>query len=359
MNRIKVSLRAGLIALTLSFAGAAQGLDLKFNQLDWLGLSSSTPDSRWGQVNLDFTGYSTLQYFNLSVNGNWVVRNMGVDSLFGSGAFQTLTTTFDLGISGDVKFLDYSFFIDSSPIDAYPLLPEAQASVADLAYRIGGEGGVDLGSPGAPPAPAGGNKSTVVDKAKLPNVDKVKNQVQGPNECAPGAISNSLKYLQATGKLADSVKTDISDIKPIVDWDADGAPQDWYRLKGESFKDVVTTTVLGPTDIQKLIDAVNAGKDVELDLDGHVAMIVGVRRYSDGRVELDIFDDNQTDDKVDPMRTVEIVGGKVDGKGIDGFVVEAPVPEPGTLSLFAVGGLALVWLQRRRQAALPPRFKRG
>lgn len=79
------------------------------------------------------------------------------------------------------------------------------------------------------------------------------------------------------------------------------------------------TKFLEPDDIHELIDAVNAGKDIELDLAGHAAVIAGVRKYSDGRVELDIFDDNQTDEESDPLRTVEIRDGSVDNLSIDRF----------------------------------------
>lgn len=349
MGGIGKLLRTLLAVSGLSVTSTAFCLSVSFHQLDWIGSDSSTPFSRWGKVDIDFTGYSTTQYFNLSVNGAWVVQNMGIDSLYGAGVSQSLSTTFDIGLSGDVDTIDYAIFIDSSPIDSFFAPVESPASVENLAYQIGGEGGVDLGSPGAPAAPAGNNKATVAESAKLPNIDKVKNQVQKANECVPGAISNSLKYLQATGKLSSTVKTDIADIKPIVKWTADGAPQTWPGLKGEHFKNTIKTTVLTPAEITQLIKAVNAGHDVELDLAGHAAMIAGVRKYSDGRVELDIFDDNQTDDKVDPLRTVQIINGKVDGMSIDGFVVEK-VPEPGTLPLLLLPLAGLFWHRCRRIA---------
>ena len=346
MNTLHVWVRLVLLGVALLFGSTAQAITLTFDQLNWIGTTSSTTDSRWGKVNIDFTGYSATQYFNLSVNGVWVVQNMGIDSLYGNGVNQALSTTFDLGSSGDVQSISYSFYIDSTPITIYPALPAANASVADLAYQIGGIDGVDLGSPGAPQAPAGANDAKVDKSAKLPNIEKVINQVQKPNECAPGAISNSLKYLQATGKLGAGVKTDISDLKPVVNWNKNGAPQNWYKLKAEAYKDHVNTTVLGPKEIDDLIKAVNAGKDVELGTTGHAAMIVGVRKFTDGRVELDIFDDNQTDDKMDAMRTVQIINGQVEGNNVVAYVVES-VPEPGSLWLLTIGAVALAWSVRR------------
>lgn len=179
MNKVSVCARAFFFSATLLFGGVAQATTVTFDQLNWIGSASSTPDSSWGRVNIDFTGYASTQYFNLSVNGVWVVQNMGIDSLYGSGVNQALSTTFDLGSSGDVQSIGYSFFIDSTPMTIYPALAETNASVSDLAYQIGGIEDEDLGSPGAPDAPAGANGATVAKSAKLPNIDKVVNQVQG------------------------------------------------------------------------------------------------------------------------------------------------------------------------------------
>jgi len=334
---------SALILFFLLFPTSSFSASLLFDQLNWIGTTTQTPDSSWGRVTVDFTGLSTREYFNLNVNGNWVVRNMGIDSLQGTGLGQKVTTTFDLGVSNgiDVTNIAYTSSFNAAPLTSIPTGPLASATVNSLNYQIGGEAGVDLGSPGTPPSPVGGNANTPVDSAKLPNLDKFQNQVQGPNECAPGAISNSLKYLQATGQLNAGVGTNISDIKPIVSWATSGAPSNWPMLKRDHFGGMLVTTFIDPTDIDELIKAINAGKDVELDLQGHVAAIAGVRRYSDGRVELDIFDDNQTDNTVDPLRTVEIRNGKVDGMGIDRYVVESAVPEPSTMILTFSGIIIL------------------
>lgn len=334
----------------------AYGTSLSFDQLNWFGISSSTPDSTWGRVNIDFTGFSSRQFFNLNVNGNWVVQNMGVDSLFGAEVEQTLTTMFDLGVTDgtDVSSIDYVFSTSETPLSFMPDGPLTKATVANLDYQIGGEGDIDLGSPSTPDAPTGGNLAEVIKFAKLPEIDKFVNQVQKKNECAPGAISNSLKYFQARGLLSEDIKTDISDIREIVGTTAEGTPMNWPTIKGQHFKDVLMTEVIAANDIHSLIDAVNAGKDVELDLQGHVAVIVGVRKYSDGRVELDIFDDNQDDDQADAMRTVEIRDGKVDDLLIDGYVVEMPLPvteSTSTLGLLIFGtiGASSTLLSKKKQ----------
>jgi hypothetical protein len=87
----------------------------------------------------------------------------------------------------------------------------------------------------------------------------------------------------------------------------------------------------GPDVINQVIDAVNAGKDVEIDLKGHVAVVVCIRKYPDGRIEIDIYDDDQQDGLSDPVRTVTLTGDgtagnpyKVDGFELDGFIIEYP-----------------------------------
>jgi hypothetical protein len=352
MRQIWISLCFSFLVVWVGEKPAGAGI-LAFDQLNWEGLASSTPDSSWGRVRFDFLGYSDTMYFNLNVDGQWVVQNMGIVSLYGTGVNQSVSTTFDLGVANgtNVSSLNYLFQVTAAPLLSMPFGSLVGAMVNDVNYQIGGEGGVDLGTPAAPEAPTGGNAAEVTMSAKLPNIDKFVNQPQGRNECAPGAISNSLKYLQATGQLANNIPTDISDIKPIIGTTPTGSPSNWPTLKGDHFRNTILTKVLTPDEIKKLIDAVNAGKDVELDLAGHVAVIAGVRKYSNGRIELDIFDDNQIDNLSDPLRTVEIKNGKVEGKSIDGFVVESAVPEPGTLTLAGLGVFVLVAgsIRRRRQ----------
>ncbi|MEM7167543.1 MAG: hypothetical protein AAF581_18950 [Planctomycetota bacterium] len=303
---------------------------LSFGQLDWHGITTTTNDSSWCRVRIPYVGYSSPMYFNLNVDGAWVVRNMGLGSPYGVSVPQVVTTTFDLGVPAgtDVASLGYACSITPIPMATIPAGTLLPASVFDLRYQIGGEGGVNLGTPGAPAAPLGGNTATVVASAKLPNIGSFVNQVQTTNECAPGAVSNSLKYLQAAGQpmLPASVATSIGDLRAILGTtDADGTPANWPMVKQAHYQGSLMTMFIPANDIAAVMAAVNAGKDVELDLAGHVAVVAGVRQYSDGRVELDIFDDNQSDSLSDPIRTVEIKAGAVNNMSIDRFVVEMAV----------------------------------
>lgn len=52
----------------------------------------------------------------------------------------------------------------------------------------------------------------------------VPNQEVGNNECVPGAISNSLKFLQMQGLKLPDDKISIDAIKPATGWTPAGAP---------------------------------------------------------------------------------------------------------------------------------------
>jgi hypothetical protein len=337
-----LALAAASILVSTRPAAAIVISSVDFDQLDWVGLTSTTPNSSWGRMTLDFVGGSTTDYVNLNVNGQWVLQNVGVDSLFGTGVSQQVMMDFQIASGHGIDVPTINYGLISSPVPLLVAPPvTSSANVANLSYQIGGESLVNLGSPANPPMATGANAATVTMSARLPNIGSVNNQPQGPNECAPGAVSNSLMYLQATGQLPNSVDASLATMKMVLMTTASGSPADWPMKKRDHFAGTLMTQFLDPTDIMGLINAINAGKDVELDLAGHVAMIAGVRKFSDGRIELDIFDDNQTDNMSDPMRTVPIIGNTVDGMGIDRYVVEMRIPEPGTMVL-ALAALAAI-----------------
>jgi hypothetical protein len=328
-------------------ASPSIAISLGFEQLNWFGTTTSTPDSSWGRVQIDYTGLSDVGYFNLNVNGNWVVQNLSVGSIYGSGINQTFTTMFDLGVSdgNDVTSLDYYSSIDLAPVSSYSVGALLSTSVADLDYQIGGEDGYDLGSPGAP-NPAAGTTSKVKKSGKLPNIDKFKNQEQKQNECAPGAISNSLKYLNATGRIS-GIPDNISDVKTWTPWidSANGTGANWPAKKKEYLEKhgMTVRNIEVPLTYEKvidLIDQLNAGQDIEMDLKGHVETLVGIRLKEDGTVDLDLYDDNQLGDGVDKMHTSTLMtdgtNQLVDKMVFERMVVECPVPEPATLLGFGV-----------------------
>lgn len=350
----------------ITLAGMASGsiasasiIDADFDQLSWFGDAMSQPLSPWGRLTIDFAGMPTNQYLNLSirkpgdVEPTWVLRNVGVASLYGLVS-QSVSMNFDLGIPTagvPVGFLDYGLSLGGF-MDNGPSLDQLNEGVSETAYQIGGEFGIDTGNPDRPPAPDEGNKKAPKYEGRLAGVDQVDNQPQKPNECVPGAISNSLNYLKKTGKAGESVPSDISSWREILGTTDKGTSVGWWDKKKQYLDDhpeykISTTIVEGGSSeetLKKVIDAIKQGKDVEIRVKGHAALVAGVRIYDDGRVEIDIFDDNQKDDKKDPMRTVTgKLGGTIGGMEVDRFIIE--IPSPSTLAIFA----AMMCVPRRRR----------
>ncbi len=313
--------------------------DIIIEQLNWIGLATFTPYSTWGRVTLDYNEPPGIYYFNMSLGGatapTWVIQNLSIET---PGGAQTLMAYLDLGVPANtnVASVDYGYSITPGPINVEPPIA-AMAWVPDLDFQLGGEGGVDLGSPSPPET----NTSTIAvnpaDSGVLADKDKFVNQPQGKNQCAPGAISNSLKYLQATGKIPAAIPTGIGAVGAVVGTTANGTPQSWYKKKATHYKKHVNTrwieAPLTVAKVRELAKELKDGQDIEVDLDGHVQVLGGIRLKpaTDGTytVDLDLWDDNQTDKKSDPMHTsplMENAAGtqQVDGRDLQRFVIECP-----------------------------------
>jgi hypothetical protein len=181
----------------------------------------------------------------------------------------------------------------------------------------------------------------VVNAGQLLDIGKFINLEAGFNECVPAAIAGSLKYLEGTGRIDFS--EDINDIKSWIGWVGWGTPPGWYALKQQyleekdiSVRFIDANTSLTQSTVLELIDELEAGQDIEVDGNGHVEVLVGIRLRSDGTIELDLFDDNQADGKIDPMHTslYDDVNNMIEGwLGLERFVVECPdystVPNQG------------------------------
>ncbi|NBC32355.1 MAG: DUF4347 domain-containing protein [Alphaproteobacteria bacterium] len=331
------------VTTALDSAQTSQGLfteaDARFDQLSLGGETSNI-----GRVTLDYQGSDEVQYLNLVIDGQWMVENLGLASPFGNGR-NIVTTTFDLGTTDLVEQVEAGVFVSELPVSEMPAGEIALTGLSQLPYRIGGEteGGVliDLDDILAPPPIQAGivqaADEIVVKSATLANIEKFENQEQDENECVPGAVSSSLKYLQACGKLPEDTPTDIDDVGEALGTDEEGTPQDWHETKESEYADdglsVDRIEGTSDSDIDDVIDALESGKDVEIDLDGHAAVVVGVRVKQNGEVELDIYDDNQEGDGADKMRTVTIQNRDgtptVDGMDFQRFVVEDGETEEG------------------------------
>jgi len=325
---------------------------VEVEQIDWVGPFAPTRDSNWGRFTLNFRGREGLFYINVMVGNQWVIRNMGVESPLGAGVNHTVTTFFPIApehgvpiemvqmdlvathvpvVSPDPTFIQPSNRIDSF-FDVFYMVQSEDRMLGAEHGMFGWIPPIIIPPIVLPELPTSG--------AQLPNQDKVENKPQPPNGCAPGAVSNSLRYLHATGQgNLGTAPISPDGVGGILGTDANGTPQSWPETKQQFFNNnpqyrICTDILEGASAsvIDQVVQAIKDGKDVELDLDGHVVFVVGIRVYAD-RVELDVYDDDQTDDKADPKRTVVLKpdgagGWTCDGMKVDGFVIEAPCPCP-------------------------------
>jgi len=317
-----------------------------FEQLTWEGPFDPVPDSSWGKVTLEINQPRGFYFLNLSVDTNGdqqytpVIRNMSIQT---TGQTQTISSFFDILLDeGDprphpVPALSYMYSIDEAPQQEPPMAEPMTTEVTALPYQVGGEEDVIVGP--LPELVYPLPRLCVIKKSgQLPNLDQFVNQPQQRNYCAPGAISNSLTYLKATGGIDSTVDTSISAVAGQIGTTSSGTSSNWYQKKQSLpyFTNIVTTRYieapLDDAEIDDLINELNRGQDIEMDLKGHVEVLAGLRVRCDGTIELDLFDDNQTDSASDPMHTSTISGTYpstqyVDGMELERFVIECPIEE--------------------------------
>jgi hypothetical protein len=276
------------------------GPTLALFQVDATLDGSTIVNSDWGSADLTFVGSSSVQYFNLSLNGFWAVQNMPVLSNEGSGVIQTQTFNFALGVPSGTAVSSMSYGLTlSTTLLSSPPPATGTASVSDRTVVIAtGEAGESLFQTPARPAigsavaPSGANplkvlQDQVVARKPAPAFNYgVPNQEVGVNECVPGAISNSLKFLQMQGLKLPDAMISIDAMKMATGWTPDGAPTaptPWWDLKNMYMQKnglpVTTTTSMSFADA---LAALGKHCDVELRVPGHAAVVTGIVPLANG-----------------------------------------------------------------------------
>ena len=250
-------------------------------------------NSAWGNAHLTYLGDAAVLYFNLVVDGRWVVVNFPVSSPDGAGAEQTLDFHFDLG-SGEgknVSKVQYAFSLTNATL-AMPPSNVERAKVERQRYEIHtGVGGHPITF--SPPSGALMSAAAAGDKVTQKGFP---NQEAGEFECAAAAASNSLQWLNATQNLSISGgDISIAAMKTATNFSlaAKGSPDNWPELKDAYLKSksiMVTTTRLDRLKLSEVEDAMKAGCDVELSvlrrvdgtLVGHVVAITSIQAVNGG-----------------------------------------------------------------------------
>jgi hypothetical protein len=318
-----------------------------FGQINFYLDGVPTLNSDWGDAHVSFNGSAYVEYLNLISNSNWTIQNLPVLSVEGEGVAQTQDFWFPLGVpSGTpVTSITYGIQLTDNTLDTPPT-QNAFAAVSGEDYVIyGGEAGGPGASALPPATPVVGG--AVKDQAKHENFP---NQPCGPGECVPAAVSNSLQFLNNHFKLQlNPAKLTIDKMKDATKWTIeDLAPPGWWNNKDTYMKAnnlQITTTVVEPKDIGKILGEIKAGQDVEMGLvlptTGHRVAVVGFADLGNGRYEVTIKHD-KTQGKGPPGAEHDLAtetgvwdsnaptpkwsGALAVYKGIINFVVECPTP---------------------------------
>ena len=280
-----------------------------------------TRNSRNGLLELTYDTNPSVevQYVNFYYNGQWTMKNVPVrsDSIVRS---QTICIPFYLGVSDgeDVDMAEYGYMVTTTPQTSPPEIIKIKEVFDRETTIYSGEDGEALGYTGITTDPVWFNNYNFT-KIGLKRWSTIVNQECGRRECAPAAISNSLKMLKRAhpdilSNLTDDAgsntdDTDINTMKPVVGWSAAiGAPKGnnvtdpnaWWNKK-KAFMDAndhypITTEIMSnKSNFDYVIDEIARCQDVELRVPGHVVMVSGMIKTTDGKYILEInHDTNQS-----------------------------------------------------------------
>lgn len=315
----------------------------------------SMDNSAHGSVTVGYIGNDPPPYFNLIVNGDWVVENILLLPHAGTGVAQSLTIGFDLGVPDgtDVTEVLAGWTTDSSP-RLVPPSPDGFYSVGDRDVTMGPGftyGHIDI----KPPVNLRGgalasSSSWAVCGRNMPGLD-----CAGLFECVLAATSNSLGWLQDAYGIPPSDKA-VDDMTMVTatGWDVNGCTSEWPATK-DSYMDNngygINTDTYPPgdppnnldpdhdataADCDNAMNAVNGGRDVEICGGDHCAALIGMARLANGTYQMTVAHDTDQDGDggvkietviYDPGPPATTSGGwSFDGNPINGFVSESPWP---------------------------------
>ncbi len=273
----------------------------KLHQVAMVGDDFVYLQSGVGLAEVTFNGATQPQYFNLSVNSSWVVQNIPVLNRMGADVAQTVHFHFPLGPFGEpVSEVNGGFSLTPDPLGAQPPSNSTFPVAPFLEKLFTGQKDENLEF-GPPSNLVGG---TVVRQST--GLASFPNREQGNNECAPGAILNSLNFLNEHFSLfIDPAELSMDKIKAAIGWDPDGAPVGddpknaiWVQKKQQYMAakrfPIVTTVTENP---QEAMNALSNRCDVEIRMTGHVAAVVGMTDLGNNRYSVDLAHDLRQGEK--------------------------------------------------------------
>ncbi|MCG3129206.1 MAG: hypothetical protein CHACPFDD_04124 [Phycisphaerae bacterium] len=331
---------------SLTSAGAI--VATRFTQIDFNLDSGATQitNSGWGRFELTFVGALEMLYLNLNVDGRWEIQNIPVGSIEGDcGVVQQMTYAIGLGVTAgtQVSSVLYGVALSDSPLGAPPALQQAASVEEEDVVFDSGEGS-DAPTSTTADGPTAALSGGTVDSTLKHNNSGFPNQECGKGKCGPVAVSNSLNWLIETHDIP-STEMGPDDVTPekmedAVGWTSENGASwrspshNWAETKSDYMTThgfPIKTSVALPSKVDSVGDALDADKDVEIHVEGHVAAVVGIEQTGEFTYTIDVAHDTKQGEEggttketvTYDTRTGKISGGTfMDGKKVKGFVVE-------------------------------------
>jgi hypothetical protein len=345
-----------------------------FYQLDFDLAGEFTAQSSWGALDFIYVGFAEdVQYFNLNVDGRWVLQNMPVVSEEGAGIVHAERFCFDLNVPNGTPVMDLNYGLSLTPdvLAAAPAIAGNAVVMPDLVIAFSGAFGFPVGLlPPPDPIRIGG---LVID---IPATHQnFPNQECGRGECGPAALSNSLNWLNGKHNLGMSPSLlTLEAMKGASNWSATGRAV-WYYDEGDdppfwehkadycgaNGLPITTRTI---SDIDDVKEELEDGQDVELCGHHHVAAVTGFAELPNGNVALKVVHDTKQGEPggmkretifYDAANGVFVGGtpGFFHGEGYHYFVVECPLDDPPTW-YGSSDGLTITRSYPMSDGSLPP-----
>lgn len=295
----------------------------------------------WGAVKVRYSPLEEPRYFNLAVGDRWVLRNAPLfPAQFPSPPIETLFY-FDLGIASGVSAdaIALATSVAPVPIAAPPsvyvyarLAPAVESYWTDFEE----EPFPPLGKP--PETYTGGAlRGVVFCRRDYPN------QPCGKNECAPAAVSNSMKWLNDKYHLQiDPSKLTIDYWKSPLGWTPAGVDHgDWAKAK-KKFVDDKKNDLPIDSDWETLghaahvLEEFKRGQAVEVDIGSHVAAVICMSVDDDKHYHLMAASDaaqngqqaagNPVSQQIEISPNGDVISGPpwARGQRVNNFVIQCP-----------------------------------
>jgi len=330
-----------------------------FDQLDVEFDGDRHDKSQWGEATLRFVGSDKVLYFNLTVMSGrsgspvWRIQNIPVLSREGPSVRQT--TTFHFNLANDpgerVAQLEYGFELTEATLTAMPEL-QLRGHVDRRDYEIDtGYGGIPIVFTPPPDSFVGESVLARPPEALVgaavadgpcthkgfPNIEV------GKDECVPGGVSNSLNWLNQTyglGINANDITLDA--MKTATGWKKEnkGTGLFWSEKKKEylaAHQIPVSTEEVDAFRINRILEAVCAGCDVEIGIGEHCVAVTGAKKLENGNYSFDFTHDSDQGKKggtITETATWDAALGQFQGgpdvqnKTVEFIVVECPSGTP-------------------------------